>query len=60
MEVTNMEQNGFFNKTVLVTGGYTGIGKAIAQSFAAYGTDVILTGRNREKGSAVAEELREK
>lgn len=60
MEVTDMEQNGFFNKTALVTGGYTGIGKAIAQSFATAGTDVILTGRNREKGSAVAEELKEK
>ncbi len=60
MEVTDMEKTGFSGKTALVTGGYTGIGKAVAESFASYGVDVILTGRNREAGSAAAEELRKK
>jgi len=44
-------------KTVLITGGGTGIGKAIAHSFAAAGADVTITGRREEKLREVAEEL---
>ncbi len=37
----------FQNKTVLVTGGASGIGLASAQAFAAEGARVIITGRER-------------
>ena len=36
----------FSNKTVLVTGGSTGIGLAAAQAFAAEGARVVITGRD--------------
>ena len=44
-------------KVVLVTGGGTGIGKAIAYSFAAAGAQVIITGRREEKLREVCAEL---
>ncbi|OXC89218.1 short-chain dehydrogenase, partial [Achromobacter sp. KAs 3-5] len=38
--------NRFEQKTVLVTGGTSGIGLAAAQAFAAEGARVIVTGRD--------------
>lgn len=38
----------FKNKTVLITGGGTGIGEAMAYQYAGKGTNVILTGRRLE------------
>ena len=45
------------DKIALVTGGTTGIGKAIVLKFAAEGATVIIFGRNEERGSQVVEEI---
>ena len=39
-------------RTVLVTGGTSGIGKASAVAFAAMGANVVIVGRNPERGAA--------
>lgn len=46
-------------KVVLITGGGTGIGKAIAQQFAEAGAQVAITGRRETKLQEVCEELTE-
>jgi NAD(P)-dependent dehydrogenase (short-subunit alcohol dehydrogenase family) len=45
-------------KTVLITGGTSGIGKATAVALAAMGADVVVVGRNPERGGAAVEEIR--
>ncbi|MAJ28889.1 3-oxoacyl-[acyl-carrier-protein] reductase [bacterium TMED181] len=47
----------FSNKSVIVTGGTRGIGKAVACAFAGAGAKVVLSGRSAEKASAVASEI---
>ncbi|MEV0384955.1 SDR family oxidoreductase [Nonomuraea sp. NPDC050643] len=44
-------------RTVLVTGGTSGIGRAVAARFAADGADVVITGRHRDTVESAAEEL---
>lgn len=44
-------------KTALVTGGTSGIGKAIAQAFLNSGAKVIITGRSQDKADKVCQEL---
>jgi NAD(P)-dependent dehydrogenase (short-subunit alcohol dehydrogenase family) len=46
------------DKTVLVTGGGSGIGKAVAAAAAAAGAKVMLVGRNADKLAAAAEEIK--
>ncbi|MDB5970125.1 MAG: family oxidoreductase [Hydrocarboniphaga sp.] len=45
---------GLSNKVVLVTGGSTGIGRAIAIAFAEAGAKLVIAARNADKGNEVA------
>jgi len=48
----------FANKTVLVTGSTSGIGKEIALAFASQGADLAIVGRNAANGEETAEGIR--
>ncbi|ODR25314.1 SDR family NAD(P)-dependent oxidoreductase [Mycolicibacterium porcinum] len=45
-------------RTVMVTGGGTGIGREIAAQFAAEGCDVVITGRRRDVLQTAVDEIR--
>jgi len=47
-------------KTVLVTGGYSGIGRTFAETFAELGANLAIAARNEEKVRAAAAEMAEK
>ena len=47
----------FTGQSVLVTGGTSGIGEAVAAAFVASGANVVITGRNRERGQEIVEKL---
>jgi len=44
-------------KTILVTGGGTGLGKAMTQYFSKLGANTIITGRRKEVAEATAKEI---
>jgi NAD(P)-dependent dehydrogenase (short-subunit alcohol dehydrogenase family) len=44
-------------KTVLVTGGTSGIGEATARAYAAAGADVVITGREERRGNQVVDSI---
>src|SRR5262249_40133428 len=47
-------------KTILITGGNTGIGKEAAVGLAGLGARVVITSRNEERGDAAREEIVER
>jgi NAD(P)-dependent dehydrogenase (short-subunit alcohol dehydrogenase family) len=47
------------NKTALVTGATSNIGRAIAVAFAREGAHVVVSGRDKARGDAVVAEIRE-
>jgi NAD(P)-dependent dehydrogenase (short-subunit alcohol dehydrogenase family) len=47
----------FSGKTVLITGGTSGIGRETANVFADTGATVIITGRHEERGKTVVAEI---
>ena len=49
---------GMEGKVVLITGGTSGIGRAAATAFAAMGAEVVVTGRNGERGEAALAGIR--
>jgi len=49
---------GLDDEIALVTGGTDGIGKAIASALAARGAEVLIVGRDPEKGARAERELR--
>src|SRR5919202_2288330 len=55
-----LENGDMHGKIVLITGGTSGIGKAAATALANLGAEVVVTGRNRERGEDAVEEIRRK
>ena len=56
--VSESANGGMGGKVVLITGGTSGIGRAAAAALAAMGAEVVVTGRDRERGEAAVEEIR--
>ncbi|MFC5703738.1 SDR family NAD(P)-dependent oxidoreductase [Cohnella faecalis] len=48
----------FANKSVIVTGSTSGIGKEIAFAFASQGADIAIIGRNADKGKEAVDTIR--
>jgi NAD(P)-dependent dehydrogenase (short-subunit alcohol dehydrogenase family) len=55
--VVMSNQSNIDKANVLITGGSEGIGKGLATRYLAAGSNVLITGRTREKLSAAAGEL---
>jgi retinol dehydrogenase-14 len=51
-------RGGMDGKVVLITGGTSGIGKAAATALASMGANVVVTGRDEERGRSAVAEIR--
>ena len=49
----------FAQKRVLITGGTSGMGEAIASAFVQAGANVVISGRNEDRANAIINRLRE-
>jgi dehydrogenase/reductase SDR family protein 7B len=47
------------DKVVIITGGSSGIGKALAREFGSHGSKILITGRNSEDLNAAVAELKQ-
>jgi NAD(P)-dependent dehydrogenase (short-subunit alcohol dehydrogenase family) len=56
--VSGKSSGGMEGKVVLITGGTSGIGKAAATALAAMAAEVVVAGRNRERGEGALAEIR--
>jgi NAD(P)-dependent dehydrogenase (short-subunit alcohol dehydrogenase family) len=56
--ISENSNGGMEGKVVLITGGTSGIGEAAATALAAMGAEVVVTGRNEERGEAALAEIR--
>ena len=54
-----MIQDRFAGKVMVVTGGTSGIGKAVCLRAGAEGAKVVIAGRNQARGEAIEKEIRE-
>jgi NAD(P)-dependent dehydrogenase (short-subunit alcohol dehydrogenase family) len=54
----NHTSGGMDGRVVLITGGTSGIGKAAATALARMGAEVVVTGRDRERGERAVAEIR--
>jgi len=48
------------DKVVIITGGSSGIGRALAAEFGSHGSKILVTGRNREQLESTVRELKSK
>jgi len=53
-----LEKFSMKGRSGIVTGGGSGIGKAITKSLVEAGAEVLITGRNKERLEKAAEEIR--
>jgi len=51
---------GLSGKRALITGSTTGIGEAIARALASEGATVAIHGRDKERGAALVDDLKQK
>ena len=48
------------NKTIVITGGGTGLGKSMARRFGELGANIVISGRRKEVLEETAQEFSEK